>query len=530
MNYWVKLGDEEDTSITCRETDNIDYLRKLIKITFPNTFANTEANKIVIKNQSGEVLTAKTVIKQVAAADSNETFFFVDFPRAPDSTIQDGRLYRYQVQTVLSIITSFAYLIDICEKCDYPAVPSSFLSSYISPSSRTSSNYIFNHGQQSVSSASTARSTTSNTSRSIKMSDFRLWMVLHTPSKFNLCDWLINDESLETYIIDKLFEGNKNKFDQIITDYTNFLNIIRKAFYYYYNRNNGARSLSEMDFQYVFILLLNSLINNTDIKAKVVEANNIKLETTIQASDNNTNTQYSEKRLDGFGDIIGIPDDLNNIVDDDIENNNFYYHSIFNGELKKPADSMMRSACYKEKDQLLGEIKAIGDLKRYYRGIILTKSLLTDLFSLVICFRVSDNYFISSRVTDPKQYLVRILFCLCEFDESSLNSFITVENTLQKSDEDIVNETKDESIPENFNNGNISSRSNNDQNISERNINHQHADHDNYKKSSNLDSSLNMDVDENAPFVHPNILRKYVDYEYLSENLLRLHNRNQNFP
>mmetsp|Transcript_18924 Transcript_18924/g.17163 ORF Transcript_18924/g.17163 Transcript_18924/m.17163 type:complete len:461 (-) Transcript_18924:52-1434(-) len=84
-HYWVKVGNEQEVEIECNDTDNVNKLKKNIKEELHPKFENFPVDEIIVKKQNGEVLSPKTKISEVAVANSDETYFFVDAPTAPAS-------------------------------------------------------------------------------------------------------------------------------------------------------------------------------------------------------------------------------------------------------------------------------------------------------------------------------------------------------------------------------------------------------------------------------------------------------------
>jgi hypothetical protein len=107
-------------------------------------------------------------------------------------------------------------------------------------------------------------------------------------------------------------------------------------------------------------------------------------------------------------------------------------------EVKRPLDKLSSKDSKQEphgcKDQLVGQVIAIGDLKKYFiPGNHFIKSGLTDLFSLHLCFRIigsaEDQYYFSESLCSSREYVLGMIFLLLDID------FDDAKNLLSQSSE-----------------------------------------------------------------------------------------------
>ena len=279
---------------------------------------------------------------------------------------------------------------------------------------------------------------------------------------------------IASIVCQKLFDGNLERYEEYMIQAINDLNFVRSIFECHHEYNESP--VDEVTgFQPIFLRFLNELTGKLGVRSQsttsshsndltrtlsngreffAYAANRFKLSFTAECCTENPSKGKTEK-ISGYTDVV-------------ISKTNSFHvdkSAICLFELKPPEALYVASNVVGPKNQTCAQMKGIqsmyslsdvttntavnttttvtADSTADSTNVFIPRACLTDLYSLYCTFLFQGEYYITESVLDPRAYLERLLFQLCDLTTAETMDLID-KSELTAEDEILTDETPDE--------------------------------------------------------------------------------------
>lgn len=203
---------------------------------------------------------------------------------------------------------------------------------------------------------------------------------------------ILDARSLELYLSSKLFpEEGLIGLNRLLLVLSETLLKFRRFFYAYWTMDeNEFSSIDERKlFQPLFNLFLTGILEEADSLVKSKDARNIGLSMNFRVPDRTESDSEVEVTLKGFADLMLFAADDSATAESCL--------SVI--ELKAPMQTLLGSSALASKDQLLGEVLCVADMKLSYAHSLAIAKISTDMTTTGTTDEISTTMAIAEDMT-----------------------------------------------------------------------------------------------------------------------------------
>lgn len=300
------------------------------------------------------------------------------------------------------------------------------------------------------------------------MSSF-LFKYLSNASEKQIFKIAFRQLNIKNIVIQKLFDGNSQKFENFMEIVVENLIFVRAIFECHYKFNENMKTVDEVAFfQPIFQCFMRDLTNrlnllsssssssalantqnhssSTNPKYYTHAANRFELSFTASLFTDEANLNVTgEETITGFSDLIISNSSATTFADDD--------SIICLFELKPPLALAKNSNVEGPKNQACAQLKGLRSLRDAYNTATfgnmehsdkIPKICLTDGFSLYNMFHFENKYYIWDSAHKPYAVVTNILFQLCELSSSDLKTLMETAVTFEIDEQILTGSIGDE--------------------------------------------------------------------------------------
>jgi len=316
--------------------------------------------------------------------------------RDAEIAAQKVTMARAKLHSTFGNFKILSELLELLDECKLPEVPPSYYSEYIDVNGDQNRSRVYL--AQDVSSVTGS----SMAAEALAISKLRLKMTYDTSSKIRLHELDIsNNTALETTLCNELFGGDADSFEAFVSGKMMKLEKLQQALYHHFKRFEGARVDELSELQPVAVMFLEDVVKHFHPTCEGYPGQKQLLEGSLFIGNS---TESTEKHVSGYTDLLFCADGFSGVE-----------NILFLVELKAPNSVLRQSGAFESKDQVIFEAEILGQMTANEQLVL---GGLLDMFTIAVVLRKPTGdeaaFYISPRVADTREFIVRILLLLCK--------------------------------------------------------------------------------------------------------------------